>query len=106
MTDFLNTAASLFDFVTDDKVIVFMPLSHFGQRSYVFAAVMLGLDVVLVAPQDLFGALAGTGPRSSLRSPFFSRAFIASLRIRHSHSVTTLPRRADAADDDRVGANA
>ena len=71
MTDFLNTAASLFDFVTDDKVIVFMPLSHFGQRSYVFAAVMLGLDVVLVAPQDLFGALRRHRPTILIAVPFF-----------------------------------
>ena len=71
VTDFLDTANRLFELRPDDRVIVFMPLSHFGQRSYIYAAIILGFDMTLVPAAGVFAAFRRSRPTLLVAVPFF-----------------------------------
>jgi len=71
VTDFLVNVHAMFEFQQDDSVLVFMPLSHFGQRSYIYAAVLFGLDVVISPASDLMAALRRHSPTVMVAVPLF-----------------------------------
>lgn len=71
VTDFIETASRLFEFRRDDKAIVFMPLSHFGQRSYIYAAILLGFNVALVSRAGLFAGFKRFSPTLLVAVPLF-----------------------------------
>lgn len=69
--DFIQNISNMFEFKSDDKVIVFLPLSHFGQRSYVYGAILLGFDILLTSPEDVFLSLRKDKPTILIAVPFF-----------------------------------
>jgi long-subunit acyl-CoA synthetase (AMP-forming) len=71
VTDFLVNVGGMFELRSDDKAIVFMPLSHFGQRSYVYAAILFGFDVALVPPSNLTAGLRLHRPTVMVAVPLF-----------------------------------
>jgi long-chain acyl-CoA synthetase len=71
VTDFVRNVDDLFTFQREDKVVVFLPLSHFGQRSYVYSAILFGFDLLLVSPTNLFMALRQSRPTIFIAVPFF-----------------------------------
>ncbi len=71
VADFLDSIGDMFGLCADDKSIIFMPLSHFGQRSYVYAAILHGFDTVLVQPVDLVAGLRRHRPTLLVAVPLF-----------------------------------
>lgn len=45
--DFMSYGVEMFGINSNDKIIVFIPLSHYGQRIYVYGALVFGFNLVL-----------------------------------------------------------
>lgn len=45
--DFLSYGIDMYGLNHEDRIIVFIPLSHYGQRIYVYGAMVIGFDIVL-----------------------------------------------------------
>lgn len=45
--DFLSYGIDMYGLNHKDRIIVFIPLSHYGQRIYVYGAMVIGFDIVL-----------------------------------------------------------
>ncbi len=71
LEDFLINIQRLFNINQDDKIILFLPFSHFGQRSYVYGAIVLGFNILLVKPEEVFLALRICKPTILIAVPFF-----------------------------------
>lgn len=69
--DFITNVHNLFEIYPNDKVIIFLPLSNFGQRSYVYAAAILGFNIVLVPISNLFLAMRTCQPTILIAMPHF-----------------------------------
>lgn len=69
--DFITNIQGMFEFRVDDKVIIILPLSHFGQRSYIYGAFLVGFDVVMSTPQNIFFALQSAAPTIVVGVPYF-----------------------------------
>lgn len=53
----ISTSAKLFDYRSDDKALVFLPLSVFTSRLYMYGALLLGFNVVVTVPEMVQNAL-------------------------------------------------
>lgn len=69
--DFLNNVNRMFQFQPDDKAIIFLPLSHFGQRSYIYGSILFGFDFVLVSTDNLFVSFKKDQPTILVAVPYF-----------------------------------
>ena len=45
--DFLSYGIDMYGLNHEDRIIVFIPLSHYGQRIYVYGAMVIGFDIIL-----------------------------------------------------------
>jgi long-chain acyl-CoA synthetase len=71
ITAFLDTIRALFAFNKDDKIIIFLPLSHLGQRCYVYGAIAFGFDILLAPAAELFTAFRKGRPTLLVGVPHF-----------------------------------
>lgn len=60
---------------TDDRALLFLPLSNFQQRLIYYAAIWHGFDVILTDPNRLFRALKELRPTTLIAPPMFYEAF-------------------------------
>lgn len=84
MEHFINLCFEKFQVRRDDKVILFLPLSQFSSRSYVYAAICNQLDFVLTTVERLVEALRIYKPTILQGVPFFYNkiyeAFISTIK--------------------------
>lgn len=59
---------------TDDRLIVFLPLSNYQQQMMAFAALWYGFALIVVEPRRLFQALRELGPTQIIAPPMFYEA--------------------------------
>lgn len=69
--DFLMNVHRMFQFSKEDKIILFLPLSHFGQRSYVYSAILSGFHMILCQPQNVIKSLRVDKPTILVAVPYF-----------------------------------
>jgi len=69
--DFLINVHRMFQFSREDKIILFLPLSHFGQRSYVYSAILSGFNMILCQPQNVIKSLRVDKPTILVAVPYF-----------------------------------
>ena len=60
-----------FDPAPDDRMLLFLPLTHQQQRLLAYAAYWLGTSIVLASPEQLFDALRLLRPSLCLAPPLF-----------------------------------
>jgi long-chain acyl-CoA synthetase len=53
-SEFITTCLSLFDLGKRDRIAVFLPLSQFSSRLYIYGAIWRGFDVLLSTPGRIF----------------------------------------------------
>ena len=69
--DFLINTNKMFEFSASDKAIIFLPLSHFGQRSYIYGSILFGFDFVMVSTDNLFQSFRKDQPTILVGVPYF-----------------------------------
>jgi amino acid adenylation domain-containing protein len=67
--DTISKFYNLFNITNRDSLLVFLPLSHYQQRLFIYAASFYGLDLCLVKPTQLFTALKDYQPTLLLAPP-------------------------------------
>lgn len=68
---FNNNCVRKFNFVIDDKIILFLPLSQYSSRLYAYSAVIHGFNMVVSAPEKIIGDLRYYKPTTLQAVPYF-----------------------------------
>jgi amino acid adenylation domain-containing protein len=72
----------LYGITAADRLLVFLPFSHYQQRQCVYAAIWLGMDIALVRPQQLFAGLQRLAPTLCLAPPLLYETIYAQFHSR------------------------
>ncbi len=65
----------LFGFVPSDRFMVFLPLSIYLERCYVYAAVLTGFDILLTPLEYIFHSIQHDKPTVIIGIPYFFESF-------------------------------
>ncbi|WP_297425310.1 AMP-binding protein [Clostridium sp.] len=69
--DFVFNLEKLFKVNSNDKIIMFLPLSHILQRLYVYGAILLKFNMVMTPPENVIKALQIDKPTILVAIPYF-----------------------------------
>src|SRR6185436_1339411 len=100
VVDYLD---KLYSLNQDDRLLVFLPFSHYQQRGMVYAGIWLGMDLAMVAPQQLFAGFRRLEPTLCVGPPLLYETIYAQFHNRVDklpavvrrpfRMLTALPRR-------------
>lgn len=71
INDFNDNLVSKFEISTDDKIILFLPLTQYSSRQYVYAAILRGFNVVITEPSTIISDLRYYKPTMLQAVPYF-----------------------------------
>ncbi len=71
----ISGTQSLYNFGAGDRFLVFLPLSIYLERCYVYSAILLGFDVILTPFEYIFHAIQNDKPTIIIGVPFFFENF-------------------------------
>jgi long-chain acyl-CoA synthetase len=87
--DLIANTQRMFQFRSDDKILIFLPLSVYLERCYIYGAILVGFNVVLTPIEFAFRAIAVDAPAIIIGVPVFfegvHQAFTERIRARRSH---------------------
>jgi long-subunit acyl-CoA synthetase (AMP-forming) len=69
-----------FELRTDDRFLMFLPMSSFQQRFLLYGCLWNGVNLIITEPRFLFGALKHLSPTILLAPPAFFEAIITRVR--------------------------
>lgn len=69
--DFLSYGKDMYGLNHEDRIIVFIPLSHYGQRIYVYGAMVIGFDIVLCDVSTMQITMYHEKPTIIVAVPYF-----------------------------------
>lgn len=67
----VNESQALFNFNDKDRFLVFLPLNVYLERCYVYSAILIGFDLILIGPELVFKALQTEAPTVVIGVPYF-----------------------------------
>ena len=85
--DFMKNAKQMFDFNNDDKLAIFLPLSHYGQRIYLYGAIIYGYNIVMCTPQNIQYMLKNDKPTIIIAVPYFYETIYETFQTAISYSI-------------------
>ena len=68
--EFINTCINKFGLCETDKVLLFLPMSQFSSRCYVYAAIIIGVNLAVIKPDELLWGLRKYKPTAFQAVPF------------------------------------
>jgi len=68
--DFISNGSQLVEFEDSDKVILFLPFSAILERIYIYTAILVGFDIVMVATENVMKSLRMDKPTIMLGIPY------------------------------------
>lgn len=71
LNDFNENLVSKFDISIEDKIILFLPLSQYSSRQYVYAAILRGFNIVITEPSTIIADLRYYKPTILQAVPYF-----------------------------------
>jgi long-chain acyl-CoA synthetase len=81
----------LFSFRYDDRFLVFLPLNVYLERCYIYSAVLIGFDVILVSPEYVFKSIQTDEPTVAIGVPYFfenvQKLFLAKIKTKKLYSA-------------------
>jgi long-subunit acyl-CoA synthetase (AMP-forming) len=72
----------LYELNPQDRLLLFLPFSHYQQRGMVYAAIWLGMDLAMVAPQQLFAGFRRLAPTLCVAPPILYETIYAQFHNR------------------------
>lgn len=67
----VTESQKLFSFRSSDRFLVFLPLNVYLERCYVYSAILIGFDVILISAELVFKALQTEAPTVVIGVPYF-----------------------------------
>lgn len=69
--DFMSYGIDMYGLNEKDKIIVFIPLSHYGQRIYIYGAMVIGFDIILCDIASIQITIRREKPTLLVAVPYF-----------------------------------
>ena len=89
-SEFIRICINKFKMNNTDKVLLFLPMSQFSSRCYVYAAIMIGFNIAVVRPDELMWGLRKYKPTAFQAVPFVYEQLHESFRSILYNSKTML----------------
>ncbi|MFT7032448.1 MAG: long-chain acyl-CoA synthetase [Cyclobacteriaceae bacterium] len=67
----VRESQNIFQFKYDDRFLVFLPLNVYLERCYIYSAILIGYDIILINPEHVFSALQKEAPTVIIGVPYF-----------------------------------
>jgi long-chain acyl-CoA synthetase len=67
----ISGSQNLFGFRSDDRFLVFLPLNVYLERCYIYSAIIIGFDIILISAEHVFRSLQSDSPTVVIGIPYF-----------------------------------
>ncbi len=85
--EFVHTCIDKFKLCDTDKVLLFLPMSQFSSRCYVYAAILIGFNLAVVKPDELLWGLRKYKPTTFQAVPFVFEQIGETLKNKINNSM-------------------
>lgn len=71
----ISRTQELYEFVSEDRFLVFLPLNIYLERCYVYSSILIGFDIILTPLEYIFHSIQNDKPSVIIGIPYFFENF-------------------------------